>query len=57
MLHSTYIYGNLLKVRPWAMNLSGSSKRGVGLFSSVLIFHPKISHTLQMYANVVDLVL
>ena len=35
-------YRNLPKIRPWAMNFSGYSKRGVGLFSSVLVFHSKI---------------
>ena len=36
------IYCNLSKVRPWAMNLSGSSKRGVGVFARVVIFLLKI---------------
>ena len=30
------------KIRPWAMNLSDSSKRGVSIFSRVLIFLSKI---------------
>jgi len=29
-------YWRLLKIRPWAMNLSGFSKRGVGVFSRTL---------------------
>ena len=37
-----HYYRNLPKIRPWAMNFSGYSKRGVGLFSSVLVFHSKI---------------
>ena len=35
------VYSNLLKIRPWVMNLSSSTKRGVGVFSRVVIFlHP-----------------
>ena len=37
-----YIYRNLSKIRPWAMNLSDSSKKGVGVFSRVVIFLSKI---------------
>ena len=33
-----YTYRSLLKICPWAMYLSGSSKRGVGIFSRTLSF-------------------
>ena len=33
----------------WARKLSGSSKRGVGLFSSVLIFHSKVRPPYMLY--------
>ena len=35
------VYSNLLKIHPWVKNLSSSTKRGVGVFSRVVIFlHP-----------------
>ena len=42
--HRLCMYRNLPKIRPWAMNFSGYSKRGVGLFSSVLVFYSSLSH-------------
>jgi len=30
------MYHRLSKIHPWAMNLSGCSKRGVGIFSRTL---------------------
>ena len=42
-------YRNLPIIRPWARKLSGSSKRGVGLFSSVLIFHSKVRPPYMLY--------
>ena len=49
------MYCNVLKIRPWAMNFSGSSKRGVGVFSRVVIFRlkihlPHIQLVIVMYA-------
>ena len=35
-LTTMIMYCSLLKIRPWAMNLSGCSKRGVGIFSRTL---------------------
>ena len=43
------MYRNLPIIRPWARKLSGSSKRGVGLFSSVLIFHSKVRPPYMLY--------
>ena len=37
-----YVFSPTAYVSPSAINLSGSSKRGMGLFLSVLIFHLKI---------------
>jgi len=37
MNYRVYIlYRSLSKIHPWAMNLSGCSKRGVGVFSRTL---------------------
>ena len=49
-----YFLKRLLKVpiidnTPWVRKLSGSSKRGVGLFSSVLIFHSKVRPPYMLY--------
>ena len=35
---SATVYCNLSNIHPWAMNLSGFQKRGVGVFSRVVIF-------------------
>ena len=49
------MYRNLSKICPWVMmNLSGSSKRGVGIFLRVVIFVLKIhivSLAIFMYAH------
>ena len=37
-LNSQCSYSNLSKIHPWKINLSGSSKRGVGIFSRVVMF-------------------
>ena len=44
-----YMYRNLPIIRPWARKLSGSSKRGVGLFLSVLLFHSKVRPPYMLY--------
>ena len=49
LLKQGYKYRNLPIIRPWARKLSGSSKRGVGLFSSVLIFHSKVRPPYMLY--------
>ena len=40
--YSIINYCNISKIRSWVMNLSGSSKRGVGIFLRVVIFLLKI---------------
>ena len=43
---------NLSKIRPWAMNLSGSQKSGMGVFSRVVIFFSKIHPPhMQLFFN------
>ena len=49
------MYRNLPKIRPWAMNFSGYSKRGVGLFSSVLVFHSKIGPPYKLVYTHLDI--
>ena len=39
---NTHVSSNLLKIHTWVMNLSGSSKSGMDIFSRVMIFLLKI---------------
>ena len=53
-LFRSALYRRLLKIRPWVMNLSGCSKRGVGVFSrtSLLKIGPPHSKVSSPYLKV-----